>query len=115
MNAPMSMASNLRPRSGSAGEPGVAAAHQRLDALPELPHADQEIVEGQHQPLGAREARRLVERAVVGPTGAGKSTMLGLLPRFFDPSTGKVTTASMSASSASNRCAARSRWCCNRR
>ena len=29
--------------------------------------------------------------AVVGPTGAGKSTMLGLLPRFFDPSTGSVT------------------------
>ena len=28
--------------------------------------------------------------AVVGPTGAGKSTMLGLLPRFFDPSTGSV-------------------------
>ena len=29
--------------------------------------------------------------AVVGATGAGKSTMLGLLPRFFDPSTGAVT------------------------
>ena len=29
--------------------------------------------------------------AVVGATGAGKSTMLGLLPRFFDPSTGTVT------------------------
>jgi ATP-binding cassette subfamily B protein len=29
--------------------------------------------------------------AIVGPTGAGKSTMLGLLPRFFDPSTGSVT------------------------
>jgi len=28
--------------------------------------------------------------AVVGPTGAGKSTMLGLLPRFFDPSTGSL-------------------------
>ncbi len=28
--------------------------------------------------------------AVVGPTGAGKSTMLGLLPRFFDPSEGVV-------------------------
>jgi ATP-binding cassette subfamily B protein/subfamily B ATP-binding cassette protein MsbA len=28
--------------------------------------------------------------AVVGPTGAGKSTMLGLLPRFFDPSSGTV-------------------------
>ena len=28
--------------------------------------------------------------AIVGPTGAGKSTMLGLLPRFFDPSSGSV-------------------------
>jgi hypothetical protein len=40
MNTPMAMASNLRPRSGSAGEPGVAAAHQRLDALTELLHTD---------------------------------------------------------------------------
>jgi ATP-binding cassette, subfamily B, bacterial len=29
--------------------------------------------------------------AIVGPTGAGKSTMLGLLPRFFDPTGGSVT------------------------
>jgi ATP-binding cassette subfamily B protein len=29
--------------------------------------------------------------AIVGPTGAGKSTMLGLLPRFFDPIAGSVT------------------------
>ncbi len=28
--------------------------------------------------------------ALVGATGAGKSTMVGLLPRFFDPSTGAV-------------------------
>src|ERR1700681_3607412 len=28
--------------------------------------------------------------AIVGATGAGKSTMLSLLPRFFDPSTGAV-------------------------
>jgi ATP-binding cassette, subfamily B, bacterial len=28
--------------------------------------------------------------ALVGPTGAGKSTMMGLLPRFFDPSAGTV-------------------------
>jgi ATP-binding cassette subfamily B protein/subfamily B ATP-binding cassette protein MsbA len=28
--------------------------------------------------------------ALVGPTGAGKSTMMGLLPRFFDPSDGAV-------------------------
>jgi ATP-binding cassette subfamily B protein/subfamily B ATP-binding cassette protein MsbA len=29
--------------------------------------------------------------AIVGQTGAGKSTMLGLLPRFFDPTNGRVT------------------------
>ncbi len=28
--------------------------------------------------------------ALVGPTGAGKSTLMGLLPRFFDPSDGTV-------------------------
>lgn len=28
--------------------------------------------------------------AVVGPTGAGKSTLMSLLPRFFDPSEGRV-------------------------
>ena len=28
--------------------------------------------------------------AVIGPTGVGKSTLLGLLPRFFDPSAGVV-------------------------
>jgi ATP-binding cassette, subfamily B, bacterial len=28
--------------------------------------------------------------ALVGATGAGKSTMMGLLPRFFDPSTGTI-------------------------
>src|SRR5260370_19790634 len=29
--------------------------------------------------------------AIVGPTGAGTSTLLSLLPRFFDPTTGTVT------------------------
>ena len=28
--------------------------------------------------------------AIVGPTGVGKSTLLGLLPRFFDPTEGSV-------------------------
>jgi ATP-binding cassette subfamily B protein/subfamily B ATP-binding cassette protein MsbA len=29
--------------------------------------------------------------AIVGPTGVGKSTLLGLLPRFYDPAAGRVT------------------------
>ncbi len=29
--------------------------------------------------------------ALIGPSGVGKSTLMNLLPRFFDPSTGRVT------------------------
>ncbi len=55
--------------------------------------------------------------ALVGATGAGKSTLLGLLPRFFDPSGGHGPDRRRRccASTASNRCASRSRWCCSRR
>jgi ATP-binding cassette, subfamily B, bacterial len=36
------------------------------------------------------EVRSGTKVALVGATGAGKSTMMGLLPRFFDPSAGAV-------------------------
>jgi ATP-binding cassette subfamily B protein/subfamily B ATP-binding cassette protein MsbA len=37
------------------------------------------------------EARPGETVAVIGPTGAGKSTLVGLIPRFFDPWAGRVT------------------------
>ncbi|BAM02393.1 ABC transporter ATP-binding protein [Phycisphaera mikurensis] len=47
------------------------------DAVPALAHLDFEVKPGQ-----------LV--AVLGATGAGKSTMLSLIPRFYDPTTGRI-------------------------
>ena len=37
------------------------------------------------------EARRGETVALVGPSGGGKSTILGLIPRFYDVTTGRVT------------------------
>ena len=37
------------------------------------------------------EARPGESVALVGPTGAGKSTLVGMIPRFFDPWQGRVT------------------------
>jgi hypothetical protein len=79
MNTPLSMASNLRPRSGSAGDRAWRLLISGWNALSELLHADREIVEGQHQPLRAREARRLVEHARDRGIGADKRPQLKLM------------------------------------
>jgi ABC-type multidrug transport system fused ATPase/permease subunit len=48
---------------------------------------------------------------VVGPTGGGKSTIMSLIPRFYDPSAGKVLVDDIDCKP----CATRSAMCCRRR
>src|SRR5882757_5296053 len=50
-------------------ELGRPALHQRLDALAELLHADQEVVEGEHDALGGGHGGAFVEQA--GHRGIG--------------------------------------------
>lgn len=75
-------------------------AHPR--SLPELPrgqrgHVRLENVSFAYDPGQAvlqgvtLEARPGEVVALVGPTGAGKSTLVSLIPRFFDPLQGRVT------------------------
>lgn len=47
--------------------------------------ADQLVLQGVSLTAGAGEVV-----AIVGQTGAGKSTLVGLIPRFFDPTAGRV-------------------------
>ena len=69
---------------------------------PVLQHVNLQIRRGEHI-------------AIVGPNGGGKSTLINLLCRFFDPQQGDVLIDGISLRDfASRTCAAESRWSCSR-
>ena len=54
--------------------------------------------------------------ALVGPSGSGKTTLVSLIPRFYEPTDGRILIDGAGRSRiASVRCAGRSRWCCRKR
>ncbi|MGH7828772.1 MAG: ABC transporter ATP-binding protein, partial [Candidatus Binatia bacterium] len=71
--------SRLFPDGGARGEVAWnGISFQYLPIQPVLRHFELHVYPGQ-------------KVAFVGPTGAGKSTLVSLLPRFYDPQTGRVT------------------------
>ena len=81
--------------------PTEAIEFEERSKLPTLPrHHDSIRIESvcYRYPRGERDALQHVsldipfdgDFAIVGPNGSGKSTLLNLVPRFFDPSEGRV-------------------------
>ena len=66
------------PKSGTKGE--VVCENLSFHYLPEQP------VLQEHQP----DVKPGEKIAIVGPTGVGKSTLVSLIPRFYDPCSGRV-------------------------
>jgi len=71
--------SRVFPDGGAKGEVAWSGvSFQYIPGQPVLRHVDLQVQPGQ-------------KVAIVGRTGAGKSTLVGLLPRFYDPRSGRVT------------------------
>jgi ATP-binding cassette subfamily B protein/subfamily B ATP-binding cassette protein MsbA len=71
--------SRLFPDNGAKGEVAWSGvSFQYIPGRPVLRHVDLHVHPGQ-------------KVAIVGRTGAGKSTLVSLLPRFYDPRSGRVT------------------------
>jgi ABC-type multidrug transport system fused ATPase/permease subunit len=65
---------------------GAVSGHIRMENVSFGYQPDEPVI--QNVTLEARPGETV---AIVGPTGAGKSTLVGLVPRFFDPWAGRVT------------------------
>jgi len=65
---------------------GVVRGHVRVEDVTFGYETGQPVLRGV-----SLEARPGETVAIVGPTGVGKSTLVGLVPRFFDPWAGRVT------------------------
>ena len=92
----------------STGRPGTGRWHLR-DGTVHLPTIDEKIsIENLSFAYGRRRPSSDVSVAIpagssaafVGPTGAGKTTLVNMIPRFYDPAAG-VVQASTAATSAS--------------
>jgi ABC-type multidrug transport system fused ATPase/permease subunit len=68
------------------GSPGGAGVRHRGAKRGAVPAPGHPVL--QHVSLEAHPGETI---ALVGPTGAGKSTLVSLIPRFFDPWAGRVT------------------------
>ena len=65
---------------------GAVSGHIRMENVSFGYQPDEPVI--RNVTLEARPGETV---AIVGPTGAGKSTLVGLVPRFFDPWAGRVT------------------------
>ncbi len=80
---------SMRPRIASPGEAAEPAEFQKEIRLDHITFGyDEREPVLQDVSLEIKKGKML---ALVGPSGAGKTTLVGLLPRLFDPQKGRVT------------------------